>query len=221
MPQRSKRRIIFVLSLWILLLVVIVGIVTPVRDIVLTHLFPAAGTPTATIPAGDDLFYIQDFPRGTISIDGHLIAHLPDMNKQPHPDAPLRLARGKHQIVWESVPFKPVVCALSVPSQIDNEPCNNNTVIQNSAGQNIHLITFTATYSDLPSTQQTALQQHIQGGSGCIAVYGYRATWRTVPLYLTDRFNLTRGSHATTESNLVLSFRYQPHIQQKLCGWLW
>ncbi len=162
MPHRSKRRLLFVLSLWILLLVVIIGVVTPVRDIVLTHFFPPTSTPGTPIPPGDDLFYIQDSPRGAISIDGHRITHLPDMNKQPHPDAPLRLSRGKHQIVWDSPPFKPLVCAVSVPSLLSNELCNYESVIASPTGQNIHLISFTATYSDLPATQQAALQQHIQ-----------------------------------------------------------
>ena len=85
------------------------------------------------------------------------------MNKQPHPDAPLRLSRGKHQIVWDAPPFKPVVCAVSVPSLLYNEICNDESVIAGPTGQNVRLVSFTATFSDLPTAQQTALKQHIQG----------------------------------------------------------
>ncbi|MEO9059742.1 MAG: hypothetical protein ABI396_16335, partial [Ktedonobacteraceae bacterium] len=70
MPRRSKVRVTFILSLWVLLFVVIIGVVSPVRDIVLNHFFPPASTSATPIPPGDDLFYIQDSPRGTISIDG-------------------------------------------------------------------------------------------------------------------------------------------------------
>ncbi len=162
MPRRSKVRIAFILSLWVLLLAVIIGAVTPVRDIVLTHFFPPTSTSSTPIPPGDNLFYIQDSPRGTIFIDGHPVTHLPDMTKVP-PDAPLHLGRGKHQIVWDAPPFKPVVCAISVPSLLSNEICNDESVIAGPGGQNVRLISFTATYSDLPTAQQTALKQHIQG----------------------------------------------------------
>jgi hypothetical protein len=157
MSRRSKLRIIFILSLWVLLFVVIIVAATPVRDIVLTHLFPPASPSMTPIPPGDDLFYIQDSPRGSIAIDGQLATHLPDMTKTP-PDPPLRLSRGKHQIVWISPPFKPVTCAVSVPSLLSNEICNNESVITGPKGQNVRLVSFTATYSDLPSAQQTALQ---------------------------------------------------------------
>ncbi len=162
MPRRSKARVTFILSLWVLLFVIIIGVVTPVRDIVLTHLFPPATSSVTPIPPGDNLFYIQESPRGSIDIDGHPATHLPDMTKTP-PDAPLRLSRGKHQIVWISPPFKPVVCAVSVPSLLSNEICNNKSVIAGPHGQNVRLISFTATYSDLPNVQQAALKQHIQG----------------------------------------------------------
>ena len=161
MPRRGKVQVVFILSLWILLLVVIIGVVTPVRDIVLNHFFPTATISGTPVPPGNDLFYIQDSPRGIISIDGHPVTHLPDITKVP-PDAPLHLSRGKHQIVWISPPFKPVVCAVSVPSLLYKEICNNESIIAGPSGQNVRLISFTATYSDLPTTQQTALKQHIQ-----------------------------------------------------------
>ncbi len=86
MRYHSKQRIAFILGTWILLLVVIIVAVTPVRNIVLTHLFPPATSSVTPIPPGDNLFYIQDSPRGSIDIDGHLTTHLPDMTKTP-PDA--------------------------------------------------------------------------------------------------------------------------------------
>lgn len=58
MPYRSKVRIVFILSLWVLLVIVIIGAVTPVRDIVLNHFFPPVRTSVTPIPPGDNLFYI-------------------------------------------------------------------------------------------------------------------------------------------------------------------
>ena len=162
MRHYNKGRIISISVVWIVLLAVIISIFTPVRDIVLNHLFPTSGVPTATIPSGDNLFYIQASPPGHILIDGHPITHLPDRNKQPHPDTPLQLAQGKHQIVWESAPFQPLICAISVPSQIEDQHCPYETLIQGSAGQNIHLITFTPSFQNLTPAQQQVLGQHIQ-----------------------------------------------------------
>lgn len=76
-PPRSKVRLAFTTSLWLALLLIIIVIFSPVRDIALNRLFPPAITPTATVAAGDNLFYIQASPTGTVTIDGRPVTQLP------------------------------------------------------------------------------------------------------------------------------------------------
>ncbi len=158
MPHHRKRRRIFVLSLWILLLVVIIGAVTPVRDIVLTHFFPSARTSSTPIPSGDNLFYIQAIPKGSIFIDERQITHLPVIGK----DHPLQLSPGKHQIRWEAAPFKPLSCIVSVPSSLANDQCPYESVTPLTPAENVRLVTFDPSIANLPTAQRTALVHQIQ-----------------------------------------------------------
>lgn len=159
MKRRRTSRILFIAGLWILLLVVIVGIFTPVRDIVFSHLFPVAGTPTATIPVGDNLFYIQSTPKGNIFIDERQIPHLPVIGK----DHPLLLSPGKHQIRWVDAPFKVLSCIVSVPSSPTTDQCPYESVIAMTPTENVRVVTFDPSLSDLPTAQRAALIQTIQG----------------------------------------------------------
>ncbi len=154
-PQRNMRLVIN-LSLWVLLLIVIIVAVSPARDALINHFFSSAPPPAATVTPGDNLFFIQAIPQGTIYIDGHLLAHPPAVGGKP-----LRLSPGRHQILWKADPFEPLSCVVSIPSSVSNGQCNDESPTAYENG-NARLITFAPTLADLSPPQKTALIQHIQ-----------------------------------------------------------
>ena len=115
-PPRSKARLLFNIGIATLLVVVIVVALSPTRDAILNHFIGPTPTSTPNITPGDNLFYIQDTPKGSIFIDERQITHLPVFGK----DHPLQLSPGKHQIRWEATPFQPLSCIVSVPSSPTN-----------------------------------------------------------------------------------------------------
>ena len=156
-PPRNRLRLGFTITIWLVLILVVVAIFSPLRDVALNHIFPPSITPTATVTAGDNLFYIQAAPLGTITIDGKPVSQLPAVGT----GAPIQLSRGQHKIVWQAPPFQPLTCIVSVPP-LASEPCNYESLGNSSTAPGLRLITFNATLADLPNTQQTALKQAIQ-----------------------------------------------------------
>ncbi len=154
-PQRNMR-FVFNLSIWVLLLIVIIVAVSPARDALINHFFGSAPPPAATVTPGDNLFFIQALPQGTIYIDGHLLAHPPAVGGKP-----LRLSPGRHQILWKADPFEPLSCVVSIPSSVSSGQCNDESPTAYENG-NARLITFAPTLVDLFPPQKTALIQHIQ-----------------------------------------------------------
>ncbi|HLX41094.1 MAG TPA: hypothetical protein VKR42_11220, partial [Ktedonobacteraceae bacterium] len=72
-PPRSKARLTFTITLWLIIVLLLVAIFTPVRDVVVNRFLTTAPSPTATLVPGDDLITISATPTGTIFIDGHAI----------------------------------------------------------------------------------------------------------------------------------------------------
>ncbi len=157
-PPRSKARLAFTTVLFLVVVVLLVGIFTPVRDVVINRFLTGAPTPTATLVAGGDSFYIDAAPRGTITIDEHTITNPSNLYTN---EKPLTLSRGQHKIVWQVPPFLPLTCIVSVPPNIE-EPCNYETTEGPSNAPATRQIVFTPTLADLPDVQQTALKQTIQ-----------------------------------------------------------
>ncbi len=154
---RNRLRLGFTITIWLVLIAVVVAIFSPLRDIALNHIFPPSITPTATVIAGDNQFYIQASPQGTITIDGKPVTQLPAVGT----GTPIQLSRGQHKIVWQAPPFLPLTCIVSVPP-LASEPCNYESLGNSSTTPGLRLITFSATLADLPNTRQTALKQAIQ-----------------------------------------------------------
>ncbi|MHB8596461.1 MAG: hypothetical protein ACYDER_06580 [Ktedonobacteraceae bacterium] len=157
-PPRNNVRLAFTISLWLALLLVVVAIFSPLRDIALNRVFPPSFTPTATVTTGDNLFYIQASPMGTVSIDGRPVSQLPAVGSGP----PIRLSRGEHKIAWQASPFAPLSCIVNVPSSIVNEQCNYESSIALNNGTNARLISFVGNLSYLPNNQRTMLTHSIQ-----------------------------------------------------------
>ncbi|MEO8970646.1 MAG: hypothetical protein ABI406_03490 [Ktedonobacteraceae bacterium] len=157
-PPRNNARLAFTISLWLALLLVIVAIFSPLRDVALNHIFPSSITPTATVTTGDNLFYIQASPTGTVSIDGRPVPQLPAIGS----GSPIRLSRGEHKIAWQASPFPQLSCIVNVPSSIVNEHCNYESPIALNNGTNARLISFVGNLSYLPNNQRTMLIHSIQ-----------------------------------------------------------
>jgi hypothetical protein len=156
-PSRKRRFLLF--SLLVLVLLIIIGILSPLRSIVSSRFVNANVTPTPTLLAGDNLFFIQSTPPGAISIDGHSLAHIP---QYPNLDSPLHVSRGVHHITWQAAPFNPLTCTIYVPSLIHSQPCPYESAVTLDNGINARLITFTPSFSDLASSQLASLKQQIQ-----------------------------------------------------------
>lgn len=157
-PPRNNVRLAFTISLWLALLLVVVAIFSPLRNIALNRVFPPSFTPTATVTTGDNLFYIQASPMGTVSIDGRPVSQLPAVGT----GSPIRLSRGEHKIAWQANPFAPLSCIVNVPSSIVNEQCNYESSIALNNGTNARLISFVGSLSYLPSSQRSSLTRSIQ-----------------------------------------------------------
>lgn len=157
-PPRNNVRLAFTISLWLALLLIVVAIFSPLRDVALNRIFPSSFTPTATVTAGDNLFYIQASPMGIVSIDGRPVSQLPAVGT----GSPICLSRGEHKIAWQANPFPQLSCIVNVPALIVNEQCNYESAIQLNNGTNARLISFVGSLSYLPSNQRTSLTRSIQ-----------------------------------------------------------
>lgn len=157
-PPRNKVRLAFTISLWLALSLVIVAIFSPLRDVVINRFLTVAPTPTPTIVAGGNQFYIQANPQGIVTIDGHVVTKLPNENDN---QVPITLSRGQHKIVWQAPPFQPLTCIVSVPPLI-GEPCNYESTGNYFSDSSARVISFAASMTNLSNAQQTALKQAIQ-----------------------------------------------------------
>ncbi len=165
-PLHGKARLAFTITLFLVIVLLLIAIFSPVRDVVINHFLTAAPTPTATLVAGDDLINISATPTGTVSIDGRAIKSsnpngLSGQSGLYYTAKPIRLSRGQHKIVWQAPPFLPLTCIISVPP-LSSEPCNYESTGNDPNAPGERDITFSATTADLPTAQQTALKQTIQ-----------------------------------------------------------
>ncbi len=165
-PPRGKARLAFTITLFLVIVLLLIAIFSPVRDVVINHFLTAAPSPTATLVAGDDLIDIAATPTGTITIDGHAVKNtnpdgLPYQGGVYYTAKPISLSRGQHKIVWQAPPFLPLTCIISVPPQA-SEPCNYESTGNDPNAPGEREIAFSATMADLPTTQQTAVKQAVQ-----------------------------------------------------------
>ena len=151
---RSRRRTEFALATGLIVLAIVAVLGTPLRNTLFPFFFHAPSTPTAIPIPNDNLFFIQAAPWGNVTIDGRTLSPLP----VPGKDAPIRLSRGLHQIIWHADPFQPVTCTVSVPEMLPNEPCP----YESFANYHFRLITFSASLNNLLHNQRTTLVKQVQ-----------------------------------------------------------
>ena len=105
-PPRNKGRLTFTIALFLVLVLVLLAIFTPVRDAVINRLTVVPSpTPTATLAPGDNIIDIHASPPGTVTVDGHAIT-LTTRQGYPYSEAKaIHLLRGMHRIIWQAPPF--------------------------------------------------------------------------------------------------------------------
>lgn len=150
--RRHRLYLILLNSLMILAAVLILASTTSVRILVNSAFIHPAPSPTATLPPGVDLFYIQASPGwGHLLIDGHPTP-LPTIST----DSPVRFTRGQHLLFWQADPFLVQRCIVSVPSN-PTDTCNDHKTASGPTGLSAWVITFSESLTTLSGQQRTAL----------------------------------------------------------------
>lgn len=157
--QRKKVVTLITGSIIVLAILLILGSNAAVQGLVGDLYVRIVPTPLPTLPPGADLFYVQADPSwGHLSLDGRDIARLPVIGK----DAPLRLPRGRHTLVWQAAPFQAQRCILMVPvAYIDNN-CAANQAVPLTGGVSAYVITFRQSLNTLPGAARGALIVAVQ-----------------------------------------------------------
>ena len=132
----------------------------PVRTLAVRLFSGPRSLPTAAIAPGSDLFYINGAPAwGRAYLDGHVITHLPKISI----DAPLRIGRGQHVMLWQAAPFQEQRCIVSVPPDYSNDTCHYNDSVHLPSGRgSAWLLSFPASLLIVPNQPRQALLQAVQ-----------------------------------------------------------
>src|SRR5260370_18805954 len=108
-PRQRRLQLAITSSIVVLVILIILGSSAPVRELMGSILPGPTATPSAASGSETGLFYFQASPSwGQLSIDGQVVAHLPDVGTEPH----LRLARGRHGLESRGGPVPAPHCAL-------------------------------------------------------------------------------------------------------------
>lgn len=151
-------RVIAMCGMFALVLGILWGNYAPIRGVILNTISVPPPTPTATIPVGTDLFYIDANPSwGTLTIDGKHSAYVP----VPQVNAPLRLSRGKYHLQWSAAPFLTQQCNVTVPPDYAYDTCYSDEIVSSPLG-NARFFRFPASLGTLSDTQSLALVNVIQ-----------------------------------------------------------
>jgi hypothetical protein len=220
--------------------VIIVALLLILNSIVPTHSLLgllAAPTPaaTATFAPNIDHFYLDASPPwGKLTLDGQPLTF--------STNAPVQLARGHHQFVWQANPFQPARCTLSVPITA-TDTCKHFAIPTqvNGSASTAQEVTFYDTLNMLPKTQQAALIQAAQGALDAVQstttvqtgepfvhfVGSHTTDIATQPLHATLHFSLSVGdpeleneicaSHYSSECDSLYRFHSQDFTQN--CDW--
>src|SRR5258708_25005340 len=94
----------------------------PVREVVGSIFTGPTPTPSPAPGLQNDLFYFKTSPSwGYLTIDGHVVSHLPRMSADP----PLRLSPGQHVLAWPAPAFLAQPCTITAPAKPDASICSN------------------------------------------------------------------------------------------------
>ncbi len=222
-PRQRRLQLAITIAMVALVLLLILVSYTPARNTALLALLGSTPTPTPTLSPGSNLFYVRaDPPWGRLSLDGHLLSHLPVVGVDP----PLQLAPGQHQLVWQAAPFRPLTCSISVPpAQADT--CQANTKVYVNPDLDAQVIELHDSLATLPTAQRIALIDAAQADLDALQstellrpgeLYvnagqeqGRSASVAKQPLLATLRFQLDTGNQLglPCSVNILCEFRGQ------------
>lgn len=142
-----------------LAILLIVLSTSAVRGLAVRVLNLPTPTPTRALYPGEDLFFVRADPAwGHLAVDGRAIAPLPVAGA----NAPLRLARGQHVLVWNAEPFQQQRCILSVPASYLIDTCVDHSTVQIGPGVIASIVEFQESLATLAPEQRAALVQAVQ-----------------------------------------------------------
>ncbi len=154
----STRRRVIMVSLVLTIILLVLDNTFTISDKIISVVFPINENGAAT-----NLFYFQTLADwGTVWVDGHELTDLPTVQVDP----PIQLARGIHQIVWRTAPFRTMTCQLAVPTT-NSTPQSCPTSLEqspNTFNQTALLVSPPTSFSLklLPVVQQQALIRAVQ-----------------------------------------------------------
>lgn len=157
--RRHKRPLtIAMVGMVALAILLIVVNTSAVRGLAVRALALPTSAPTQALYPGEDLFYVQADPVwGHLTVDGRAITRMPAVGV----NLPLRLARGRHELVWSAEPFQQQRCILSLPTSYLTDTCADHSTVR--VGADIDsIVIFTESLSTLPASQRMALIQTVQ-----------------------------------------------------------
>lgn len=221
-PRHHRLPLAIIVALVILAVLIILTTAAPVRNLMVGVFIQPTPTPTPTLVPGVDLFYVQGDPSwGQLAIDGHVIAHLPIVGT----DAPLRLSRGRHVLVWRDDPFVAQTCTVSVPPRYGADTCLLNETVPVNSDLFAWIIRFSVSLDSLSGDRRTAL---IQGTQAALEAQQSMDTVRPGELYVLSPQNPActparpqPKCYATAEQPLkaMLSFQLDTNaVLNELCA---
>jgi len=146
-------------SVVVLVVLMILASTAPVREVVGSIFTGPTPTPSPAPGLQNDLFYFKASPSwGYLTIDGHVVSHLPRMSVDP----PLRLLPGQHVLVWRAAAFLAQRCTITVPTKPGVDSCRYDPPIEVGNGSFASIITFSESLKMLPPTQRALLIQAVQ-----------------------------------------------------------
>jgi hypothetical protein len=211
---RRKRQLPLTALIVILALLIIIVSTSGIRNAVIGIVRQEIPTPTPTLAPGADLFYVQAAPPwGHLSIDGHLVPHLPTILTNP----PLHFSAGHHVLQWQAAPFFTQRCILSVPPDFSIDTCIDNDAVQLKNGFSAYVVTFTVSLNILPAQQRTSLINAAQNAlnsqqSNSIVRPGeYYASYapNCLPSEIATQFSQFTGCIASAKQPLKATMNFQ------------
>jgi len=150
-------------SVVVLVVLMILASMAPVREVVGSIFTGPTPTPSPAPGLQNDLFYFKTSPSwGYLTIDGHVVSHLPRMSVDP----PRRLSPGQHVLVWRAAAFLAQRCTITVPAKPGVDSCRYDPPIEVGNGSFASIITFSESLNMLPTTQRALLIQVVQAELG-------------------------------------------------------
>lgn len=157
-PRRGRLmwRVSVGLAIVLLLLLVLQENLASVKSITLGVWNSWMPSPTPTLaPADEDFYFYVNLPGTSVHIDGRQVK-LPRVGV----DAPIRLSRGRHMIMWRDAPFQDQYCQISVPTA-KGDNCNLATD-QLAPQEMAQLLALPMSFAALNLSQQSELAAAVQ-----------------------------------------------------------